>query len=227
MLVILLLVFWQSLKYLPWLQTFQTSSIDHGPSASGEINPVVITVYYEALCPDSKSFFLKHLLPTVDKAARLISVSLVPYGKAKTNEDNFGNLSFSCQHGPTECQANKIHACAIMLLPETKLQVKYISCMISNNIYPHQIGERCARELSINWDSILECSQSKKGDMLLKRHGDKTLAVRPKITFIPTVHLDELIGNQAAILKDLFKEVCARFKRLPVECLPLADQHSS
>lgn len=112
----------------------------------------------------------------------------------QTNEDNFGNISFTCQHGPTECQANKIHACAIMHLPSTKLQVKYISCMIANNIYPQEIGEKCARELSVNWDSILECSQSKKGDLLLKNHGERTSAVRPKITFIPTVLLDEVNG---------------------------------
>ena len=43
---------------------------------------VVVSVYYEALCPDSRSFFLRHLLPTYLRMPNAIQVELVPYGKA-------------------------------------------------------------------------------------------------------------------------------------------------
>jgi hypothetical protein len=52
------------------------------PSA---VPPVIITVFYEALCPDSRSFFTKQLLPTFEKIPHLIQINLVPYGKAKVS----------------------------------------------------------------------------------------------------------------------------------------------
>lgn len=49
------------------------------------VPPVVISVFYEALCPDSRSFFTKQLLPTFEKLPHLVQINLVPYGKAKVS----------------------------------------------------------------------------------------------------------------------------------------------
>ncbi len=43
---------------------------------------VMVTVFYEALCPDSRSFFVRHLLPTFLKMRNSLKLELVPYGKA-------------------------------------------------------------------------------------------------------------------------------------------------
>lgn len=43
---------------------------------------VHVAVYYEALCPDSRSFILKQLGPTYQTLSTNIEVELVPYGKA-------------------------------------------------------------------------------------------------------------------------------------------------
>lgn len=47
---------------------------------------VHVAVYYEALCPDSRSFVLKQLGPTYRKLSASVEVELVPYGKAKVRE---------------------------------------------------------------------------------------------------------------------------------------------
>lgn len=43
---------------------------------------------------------------------------------------------------------------------------------------------------------------------MLKLNGDVTHALRPGITFIPTITLDGSQGRQAAILKNLLAEIC-------------------
>lgn len=47
---------------------------------------VRITVYYETLCPDSRSFFIYHLLPTYMKLKENVQVTLIPYGKATVKQ---------------------------------------------------------------------------------------------------------------------------------------------
>jgi len=181
--------------------------------------PVVITVFYEALCPDSRSFFTKQLLPTFEKLPHLIQINLVPYGKAKT-ETVGGSYVFSCQHGPLECQANKIHACAIAKVTQPDILLKYTTCMISDNMNPEKIGEECAQEHGVRWKLVAECATGVEGDELLKRHGDATNALHPRVSFIPTVLLDQNQDNQPAILKNLLKEVCIRLQAQRPQSVP-------
>lgn len=43
---------------------------------------VLVSIYYEALCSDSRNFILRQLLPVYNKASRIIEIDLIPYGKA-------------------------------------------------------------------------------------------------------------------------------------------------
>ena len=52
---------------------------------------LVVDVYYECLCPDSRYFVLHHLLPTVEKVGSLMDVRLWPYGKASTHKTDTGD----------------------------------------------------------------------------------------------------------------------------------------
>lgn len=60
------------------------------------VPPIVISVFYEALCPDSRSFFTKQLLPTFEKLPHLIHINLVPYGKAKVSFFGYRLLLLIC-----------------------------------------------------------------------------------------------------------------------------------
>lgn len=184
------------------------------------INPVLVTVFYECLCPDSRSFFLRHLVPAYEKAPNLLDIELVPYGNAKTFIEN-GHYKFDCQHGATECYGNKIHACTIEKVKDPRLRLKMTTCMIDDNVMPDERGAECSAINGVSWKPILDCALSKEGDQLLKQHGVATHALQPPVSFIPTILLNKSQGDQRAILKNLWMEICKQYPETsqPAECL--------
>lgn len=196
-----LLVIWQIMKY--WNEIIlekenDMQTIDY---------PIEVGVYYEALCPDSKHFINKQLLPLHLKAPYLIGLKLVPYGKATTHINNDGSLSFSCQHGKVECDANIVHACVIDIIKDNALKLNTVSCMITDNRMPLQALFNCLADEDY-YKQVKQCFESPHGAELLKVNGEDTDALRPKVSFIPTVTLDGMQNNQGPILRDLFSEVC-------------------
>lgn len=187
-------------------------------------------VFYEALCPDSKHFIIRQLQPSFYRAPTLVDFQLVPYGKAKvsakrividlkhlrqfyhllfqTTQNEDGSLSFDCQHGALECEANIYHACAIEAIQEPKVLLDMVACMIKDNYQPKEAMISCAKVNRIDYEPIQKCVDSPHGAELLKIHGEATNALRPQMTFVPTITLDGYQGRQASILKDLFGEVC-------------------
>ncbi|KAL6449299.1 hypothetical protein ACFW04_000727 [Cataglyphis niger] len=152
---------------------------------------VHVAVYYEALCPDSRSFILKQLGPTYRRLSANIEVELVPYGKATTMKTNDG-YQFSCQHGPIECQANIVHACSIDIIKDPSIRLQFVTCMIENNIDPIGIMNKCAERISVNLESIKECSKNERGKELLANYGKMTNSLIPRVSFIPTITLDKV-----------------------------------
>ncbi|XP_045527688.1 gamma-interferon-inducible lysosomal thiol reductase-like [Pieris brassicae] len=178
---------------------------------------VKVRVYYETLCPDSKHFFVRHLGPVTEKLSDFLDVTLVPYGKATTTEKN-GQYYFKCQHQEEECYANKIHACSIDILNNIVLAVKITVCMIEDNYDADGALHKCAKQLNIEPEPIINCAGTTHGSELLKKYGDDTHILKP--TFIPTVTLNGSRDNQAAILKNFLLEVCKLIAMpLPPPCL--------
>ncbi len=50
-----------------------------------QIPKVQVEVYYEVLCPDSRSFVIHQLSPTWEKLKSIMDVHLKPYGKAQVS----------------------------------------------------------------------------------------------------------------------------------------------
>ncbi|BES89978.1 gamma-interferon inducible lysosomal thiol reductase [Nesidiocoris tenuis] len=174
---------------------------------------VYVDVYYESLCPDSRSFFMNELLPTVHKLGDVLFVNLVPYGRAETiikGED----IEFICQHGPKECLGNKFHACIIQnTKSNNQLSVNVTGCLFEDYFQPQ--AERCCKKFGVPWEDVKSCVYGSEGTQLLKVHGDLTNRLLP-IDFIPTVALNQVTGSknyQAAILKNLANEVCRILER--------------
>ncbi|OXU25364.1 hypothetical protein TSAR_012927 [Trichomalopsis sarcophagae] len=214
MAVLVLVIFWQISNL--WKSATPEKSELEKLIEKQQIQPVVVTVFYEALCPDSRSFIKHQLKPTFDKIEDYIDVNLIPYGKAETivTSDDY---EFKCQHGETECEANMIHACAIHKVLNSRRRLELVECMISNNMHPQAILETCAKGMDELKD-IVQCSKSMEGRKMLKRFGDLTKSLDPRVSFIPTITLDHEMDNQILILKNLLHQVCQRLDSPPSEC---------
>ncbi|CAB0009539.1 unnamed protein product [Nesidiocoris tenuis] len=126
-----------------------------------------IDVFYESLCSDSRDFFINQLRPTILELAAYIDVDLIPYGKAKTTILPDTRITSTCQHGHEECYGNRIHACALAL-------------------------STCSKRLGFNWKDIRNCANSHLGFALQYNHGIQTQALKPSVTFIPTIVVDQV-----------------------------------
>ena len=71
---------------------------------------------------------------------------------------------------------------------------------------------QCADELGIDWEPVRSCAQSTEGERLLAQMGDLTHALRPKVSFIPTIQVNGDQGAQKNILKNLLLELCRKFE---------------
>ena len=85
-----------------------------------------------------------------------------------------------------------IHACAIDILTETSVHLEFIACMIKNNLSPQNITKTCAEKMHLDVEPILNCSKGSKGSELLALFGRMTDALKPPVSFIPTVTLDKV-----------------------------------
>ncbi|CAB3362286.1 Hypothetical predicted protein [Cloeon dipterum] len=214
-----ILVIWRLLSLTPRqpamdltiLEREVGSKIDTSSSTSSSKEKVAVAVFYETLCPDSRGFFINQLLPTLERAPDIFKIILVPYGKASTVSHG-DSVEFTCQHGPLECEGNKVHACATKHVRDQLTLVRYATCMISDNLDPEDAGKKCARSLNIDWDPIVACSRGSEGKLLLAKMGEATHSLNPPVTFIPTIAVNERLSNQASLLKRLFEELCTRFQ---------------
>jgi len=184
---------------------------------------VPVTIYYEALCPDSAKFINEQVYPVAKNDLKNnLDITWVPFGKS-TYQSQGADVNFRCHHGPNECYANKVHACAIEHIQASSYQVEYtrdslilefINCMMKvgknfpDNVYP---GERCARENRISiWENIQQCANSTEGSALLKKHGEATnMFMNPLIT-VPTVTFQQQYdaGTNARAVSNFLGTTC-------------------
>ncbi|KAF4530958.1 hypothetical protein B566_EDAN011339, partial [Ephemera danica] len=175
-----------------------------------QANPTVVSIYYESLCPDSIAFINTQFTPTYNELGKEnIQVDYLPYGKARQTMVN-GNWQFICQHGSDECRGNKMMACAIKYITDVDVLVQFIDCVMGS-IYPPDAGNACATIHNVNWTPINTCWMSTESDDLLAAYGDRTHALTPAITFVPTIVFDGVF-NQADQDESLtnFKAVTCR-----------------
>ena len=93
---------------------------------------------------------------------KICDIQLYPYGFTK-RQFNGTSWSFTCQHGPRECQGNIIETCAIKLNHVKTNVFQFIICLEENLTDWSSQGEKCATKFEMNWDIINTCSYSQIG----------------------------------------------------------------
>lgn len=79
---------------------------------------------------------------------------------------------------------------------------------------------QCASNAGLKWASLKTCYESGQSDKLLIENGERTRAVRPAITFIPTIILNDQFSeeNQHMALFDFQKLICDALNQQPDAC---------
>ncbi|RZB58813.1 gamma-interferon-inducible lysosomal thiol reductase-like, partial [Asbolus verrucosus] len=144
-----------------------------------------VSLYYEVLCPDSIRFVTEQLYPGYQKIGDYLNLEYIPFGFAEATNDG-EKWNFTCQHGPEECYGNKVQSCAIELNSGNAV-TEFVNCALADDASSDVFLEWCANYVGISWSDIKTCVDSGLGDELLVKNGDRTEAVTPAISYIPTI----------------------------------------
>ena len=125
---------------LPILGRMIIPPLPYSSSEQMKDHQVNVEIFYESLCPDSKNFFVDTLSPIISQFRPYISITLVPYGKAKTTKTQ-QSYQFSCQHGSAECQGNLYHNCAQKYITDQVSKIRLISCMFEKTSTSMSLGQ--------------------------------------------------------------------------------------
>ena len=115
-----------------------------------------------------------------------------------------GGYDFECQHGPAECQGNRLHACGLkysanstqnlifarclMESPDQGAMVNSITLLLSTsscNLTHFSKHFQCASKAGLDFAVLDNCQNSVESQLLHQSHGVETLNLEPKLTFVP------------------------------------------
>ncbi|XP_045774240.1 uncharacterized protein LOC123873438 [Maniola jurtina] len=182
---------------------------------------LMLTVYYESKCPDSKSFILKQLEPTMQQLHEFITLKFVPFGKSRSI--NYGDGGFECQHGSAECLGNVVQDCSLHFLNEKSDREKlaYVACEMDTTA-GSQGKFDCVEKANLSKAEVEDCVVSGKGTVLQLESEYYTNLVKPK--FVPTVTVNGIFDQefQDKAQNDLFGACCS----LIPEAAPCAQYYN-
>lgn len=180
-------------------------------STTGDDQCVKLGVYMESLCPDSRRFFLRQLVPTYREIGAIMDLNLVAFGHART----LANNRMICQHGPRECEGNRRMACLLARSTNQSEVVETFGCLFSNEATPKECINKNMPE--VNFDDIEKCKTGDESFQLMVQAEKDTGRVSyvPKLT-VNGQYSDEI---QEQLENDLKNSICNQYKgSAPVAC---------
>uniref|UniRef100_UPI00398EDEB9 gamma-interferon-inducible lysosomal thiol reductase n=1 Tax=Pristiophorus japonicus TaxID=55135 RepID=UPI00398EDEB9 len=194
-----------------------------------EVDPVMISLYYESLCQACRYFLALQLFPTWLMLNDIMNVTLVPYGNALEKNES-GKWVFDCQHGEQECTGNMIETCLMHTLQDADRYFPIIFCMeLAADVIA--AAQLCLQiyEPKVPWTNIESCITGDLGNKLMHQNAELTRALNPPHDYVPWIlvngkHTDDL-ENEA--MNSLFNLVCKTYSGEKPQACTKADGRKS
>ncbi|XP_045528162.1 gamma-interferon-inducible lysosomal thiol reductase-like isoform X2 [Pieris brassicae] len=181
---------------------------------------VNIKLFYECFCPGCRDFESTEFNEAINKLNDYLDIQTYPYGNAETKEHD-GKVEFICQHGPSECYANKLHACALDIITNHTAALLFNICMMDNSQEnlgsDDEAADKCGANMRIDSTPVKSCAKGAKGIELLKYYGLESNKVNFK--YVPFI----LINGEENKGQNFIQDVCKYFSKPPPPCLGLKN----
>ncbi|XP_047484583.1 GILT-like protein 1 [Penaeus chinensis] len=181
-------------------------------SSASEAGKVKVTVFYEALCPDSKKFITKQLYPVWNELKHIIELDINAYGKA--HEVKKGNeSSFRCQHGPRECAANAMLTCAKKYIPDEQKLMDFTNCLMEKRRGILSATE-CADLAGVDLSDVARCHHTAEGATLQSEIGERQQQLDPPLYYVPWILINDVFTKSqlTAAQRNLREVICKLYE---------------
>ncbi|KAF7634026.1 Saposin A-type domain-containing protein [Meloidogyne graminicola] len=157
--------------------------------SSTSIKPLRITLMFEALCPYCQRYIANNLGSLQSRFGNNTILELVPWG----NSILLRNGKISCNHGPKECDANRLLSCVINEVSISQT-IQFTICfehLLSSNLPVEQAIQTCSGYIRERYKQIKQCYISERGQQLQKQAAQRTMSSKPN----PIIEVPYLIIN--------------------------------
>ncbi|XP_045116459.1 gamma-interferon-inducible lysosomal thiol reductase-like [Portunus trituberculatus] len=170
---------------------------------------VGVTVFFEALCPDSRRFIVHQLYPVWRSIGDVMEVDLHAHGKSWETDAG----EFTCQHGERECAANLMITCAQNVTRDSQALMKFIHCVMQKS-QGVDGGLLCANETGVDYSDVEECMRSDVGVKLQHNIGERQAQLDPRLSYVPWILIDDEFTEKTLTeaQDDLMRVVCDAYK---------------
>lgn len=153
-------------------------------------NVVLLSLYYESLCPYCANFIVNQLVKVFQTDLRsIVKLRLVPWGNTQITP----NHTWICQHGPSECKLNMVEACAIYVWPDPGTHYRFIYCIEQLRLNNKENGwQSCFPTLGLPSTPVMNCLSTGLAVKLEQRYADETARLNPPHRFVPWVLVNNL-----------------------------------
>ncbi|KAM3719786.1 GILT-like protein [Dirofilaria immitis] len=155
--------------------------------------PIKLSLYYEALCPYCQRFIANHLGNIYNQFRGLIELDMIPWGNSKLLQDG----TIRCNHGPIECNANKLQSC-VLEYAKMKHALAFIICFERslNDVGVESALQYCSGFIRNHYGRIRRCYDSERGIHLQRKAFHRTMSATPnRISEVPYLLINGYTPN--------------------------------
>jgi interferon gamma-inducible protein 30 len=135
-----------------------------------------------------------------------------PYGNAQESQNPDKTWTFTCQHGPSECKANLIEACAMKYHNATADYFPFVVCL-ENSSDPATNGQACATKSGwTDYADIASCATGSMGNGLMHDIAVATSSLVPPHQWTPWVVVNGQPLSSGQLNDPLVGIVCKAYK---------------